>query len=49
MRERATLAGGWLRVDAAPGEGTTVEVWIPALQEVDESSLDPDSASFEAA
>jgi signal transduction histidine kinase len=29
MRERATLAGGWLRIDAAPGEGTTVEAWIP--------------------
>jgi PAS domain S-box-containing protein len=31
MRERATLAGGSLRVEAAPGRGTTVEVWIPAL------------------
>jgi PAS domain S-box-containing protein len=33
MKERATLAGGWLRVDAAPGQGTVVEVWIPALSE----------------
>jgi PAS domain S-box-containing protein len=31
MRERATLAGGWLRFDTAPGEGTTMELWIPAL------------------
>ncbi len=29
MRERATLAGGWLRIEAAPAAGTTVEVWIP--------------------
>jgi PAS domain S-box-containing protein len=33
MRERATLAGGWLRIDAAPGEGTTVEAWIPTRAE----------------
>ncbi len=30
MRERAELAGGWLRVESAPGAGTTVEFWIPA-------------------
>jgi signal transduction histidine kinase len=30
MRERANLAGGSLRLESAPGEGTTVEVWIPA-------------------
>ena len=29
LQERATLAGGWLRIDSAPGEGATVEVWIP--------------------
>jgi PAS domain S-box-containing protein len=29
MRERAELAGGWLTIEAAPGEGTTLEVWIP--------------------
>jgi PAS domain S-box-containing protein len=29
MRERAELAGGWLKVKAAPGAGTTLEVWIP--------------------
>lgn len=30
MRERAELAGGWLRVDSARGAGTAVEFWIPA-------------------
>jgi signal transduction histidine kinase len=29
MQERAELAGGWLRVDAAPGAGTTVAFWLP--------------------
>jgi PAS domain S-box-containing protein len=29
MRERAEMAGGWARVDSAPGRGTTVECWIP--------------------
>jgi PAS domain S-box-containing protein len=30
MRERAEMAGGWWRVDSAPGRGTRVECWIPA-------------------
>jgi len=30
MRERAELAGGWLRVASEPGSGTTVEFWIAA-------------------
>lgn len=29
MRERARLSGGWLRVDSAPGAGTTVTSWAP--------------------
>jgi PAS domain S-box-containing protein len=29
MRDRAEIAGGWCRVESAPGEGTTVEFWIP--------------------
>jgi PAS domain S-box-containing protein len=29
MRERAELAGGWLRVSARPDGGTIVECWIP--------------------
>jgi PAS domain S-box-containing protein len=36
MRERAALAAGWLSVEAMPGQGTTVEVWIPAVSEEDE-------------
>jgi PAS domain S-box-containing protein len=35
MRERAILAGGWLRIDAAPGRGTTVEVWVPAAADAE--------------
>ncbi|MEX2275313.1 MAG: PAS domain-containing protein [Actinomycetota bacterium] len=33
MRERAELAGGWLRVLSAPGQGTTVEFWLPLEQD----------------
>jgi signal transduction histidine kinase len=29
MVERAELAGGWARVRSAPGEGATVECWLP--------------------
>lgn len=29
MRDRAEIAGGWCRVESAPGAGTTVEYWIP--------------------
>ncbi|GAA1819958.1 PAS domain-containing protein [Planosporangium flavigriseum] len=29
MRERATFAGGWFRLDSEPGAGTAVSVWIP--------------------
>jgi PAS domain S-box-containing protein len=31
MRERAVLAGGWLQIVSAPKDGTTMEVWVPAL------------------
>jgi PAS domain S-box-containing protein len=30
IRERAELAGGWLRAESEPGAGTAVEYWIPA-------------------
>lgn len=30
MRERAEMAGGWLKLRSVPGTGTTVEFWIPA-------------------
>jgi Signal transduction histidine kinase len=32
MRERAELAGGVLRVESAPGAGTTVTAEIPVTQ-----------------
>ncbi|NUW32663.1 PAS domain S-box protein [Nonomuraea sp. SMC257] len=31
MRERAEMAGGWWSIRGRPGEGTTVEFWVPAL------------------
>lgn len=31
MRERAEMAGGWCHVESAPGEGTTVELWVPSI------------------
>lgn len=30
MRERPQIAGGWCRIESAPGAGTTVEFWVPA-------------------
>lgn len=30
MRERPLIAGGWCRIESAPGAGTSVEFWIPA-------------------
>jgi signal transduction histidine kinase len=29
MKERAAVAGGWCRVESAPGAGTTVAAWVP--------------------
>ena len=29
MRERARVAGGWVRVDSRRGRGTTVHAWVP--------------------
>jgi PAS domain S-box-containing protein len=29
MRERAQVAGGWCRIESTPGDGTTVEFWVP--------------------
>jgi PAS domain S-box-containing protein len=29
MRERAELAGGWLKIESVPNQGTQVEFWIP--------------------
>ncbi len=30
MRERAQMAGGWLRAESAVGSGTTIAFWIPS-------------------
>jgi signal transduction histidine kinase len=35
IRERSTLAGGWFRVESAPGAGTIVEFWVPSSSEAD--------------
>ncbi len=29
MRERAEMAGGWVRINGRSGKGTTVEFWLP--------------------
>ena len=29
IRERAEMAGGWSKLWSLPGEGTTLEVWLP--------------------
>jgi signal transduction histidine kinase len=38
MHERAEALGGWVRIESAPGKGSTIEVWLPqrpdALPEV---------------
>ena len=36
MEERAELAGGWCRIDSAPGRGTVVESWVPAVDTIGE-------------
>ncbi len=35
IRERAELAGGWLKVVSAPGEGATIELWVATDQLAD--------------
>ncbi|MEX0834200.1 MAG: MASE1 domain-containing protein [Actinomycetota bacterium] len=30
MRERAEMVGGWCTVTSTPGEGTSIEFWLPA-------------------
>ena len=34
MRERAEIAGGWLKVESAQGRGTAVEFWLPDDREL---------------
>ena len=40
MVERAELAGGWVRVVSAPGEGTAVECWLPVEVSTGDPGLD---------
>ena len=35
MRERAETASGWWTVTGAPGDGTTVEFWLPTIDRPD--------------
>jgi signal transduction histidine kinase len=35
MRERAELAGGWLRIESTSGRGTVVRFWLPDIHEPD--------------
>ena len=48
MRERALLAGGWLRIDAAPGKGTSVEVWVPAATDAGRKDSEWDEPAIAA-
>jgi signal transduction histidine kinase len=41
MRERATFAGGWFRLDSAPGAGTTISVWIPRSADLETAPRPP--------
>jgi PAS domain S-box-containing protein len=40
MQERAEFAGGWCHVKSAPGQGTTVEFWVPAERPDDPSGAE---------
>ncbi|MEP7104914.1 MAG: PAS domain S-box protein, partial [Chloroflexota bacterium] len=35
MRERARMAGGWLRLESTPGAGTKIEFWVPDVRALD--------------
>ena len=32
MKERAEMTGGWCKLWSLPGEGTTLEVWLPDVE-----------------
>lgn len=40
MEERARLLGGQFAIESAPGKGTTVKVWVPLVQNVEEGDID---------
>ncbi|MGY6024578.1 PAS domain S-box protein [Streptomyces spinosirectus] len=41
IHERAQMAGGWSRVESEPGNGTTVEFWVP-LADTSSPSAEPE-------
>jgi signal transduction histidine kinase len=43
MRERAEMAGGWCKVHGLPGNGTTVEFWIPGGANISQPVAPEDS------
>ena len=46
IRERAEMAGGWSKLWSLPGEGTTLEVWLPHDEaEPTHPSLEDDRAT----
>ena len=44
MRERAEMAGGWCRLLSLPGDGTTVEFWVPGQRPGADEHTDDRSA-----
>jgi signal transduction histidine kinase len=44
MRERTEVAGGWLRIESTPDEGTRVEFWIPDAPASADESKDEEAA-----
>jgi len=49
MRERAEMAGGWCQLTSLPGDGTTVEFWVPGVapQAQKPSKAEDDEGPFE--
>jgi hypothetical protein len=49
MRERAEMAGGWCQLTSLPGDGTTVEFWVPgvAARAPEPSEAEDDEVPFE--
>jgi signal transduction histidine kinase len=41
MRERAALLGGWIRIDSAPGQGTSIETELPVRHSDDQQDEAP--------
>jgi signal transduction histidine kinase len=41
MRERATFAGGWFRLDSTPGAGTAISIWIPRSADLETTPRPP--------